>query len=132
MRPSAHGRWIGQVRRVFAVRRGLLGRITGGDVLTGLLPAVKAVEAGGRQPIGQDGKGLAAWMTDSASHPDPVVASVVCLLAPLAMADDGIVATKRTPAREQLQWERPHPGSVLSSASCSAIKRITADVRPCH
>jgi hypothetical protein len=29
------------------------------------------------------------------------------------MADDGIVATQRTPPREQLQRERRHPGSGL-------------------
>jgi hypothetical protein len=60
------------------------------------------------------------------------MAWVVCLLAPLAMADDGLVATQRTPPREQLQRERLHPGSVLSSASGSAIKRITAGVKACH
>jgi hypothetical protein len=44
-------------------------------------------------------------MTDSASYPDPVVASVVGLLAPLAMADDGIVAAEGTTPREQFYWE---------------------------
>ena len=44
-------------------------------------------------------------MTDSASYPDPVVAPVVRLLAPLAMADDGIVAAQGTTPREQFQWE---------------------------
>jgi len=71
-------------------------------------------------------------MADPASHPDPVVALLVSLLAPLAMADNGIVATQWTPPREQLQRERRHPGSVLSSASGSAIKRITAGVKACH
>jgi hypothetical protein len=33
------------------------------------------------------------------------MALVVCLLAPLAMADDGIVAAQRTPPWEQLQGE---------------------------
>ena len=65
----------------------------------------------------------------STPRADPVMAWVVCLLAPLAMADDGLVATQRTPPREQLQRERLHPGSVLSSASGSAIKRITAGVK---
>src|SRR5260370_39687888 len=99
---------------------------------TGRMPAANAKMRRRRQPIGQDGKGLAARMTDSASHPDPVVVRVVCLLAPLAMADDGLVATQRTPPREQLQGERPHPGSDLSSASGSAIKRITAGGKACH
>ncbi len=70
-------------------------------------------------------------MTDSPPHPDPIVARVVCLPAPLAMANDGIVATQRAPPREQLHRERRHPGSVLSSASGSAIKRITAGVKAC-
>jgi hypothetical protein len=47
-------------------------------------------------------------MTDSAPHPDPVVARVVCLPASLAMSDDGIVAAERTPPREQLQGEGGH------------------------
>ncbi|PYT32837.1 MAG: hypothetical protein DMG57_00470 [Acidobacteria bacterium] len=114
------------------MRGRLINGIAGGNVLTGLLAATQAEMPRRRQPIGQDGKGLAARMTDSASHPDPVVAWVVCLLAPLAMADDGLVATQRTPPREQLQGERRHPGSVLSSASGSAIKRITAGVKACH
>jgi hypothetical protein len=47
------------------------------------------------------------------------VASVVCLLAPLAMADDGIVATQRTPPREQLQRERrPRIGLVIGLWQC--------------
>ena len=102
------------------------------DLLTGLLAAAHAEMPRRRQPIGQDGKGLAARMTDSASHPDPVVAWIVCLLAPLAVADDGIVTTQGTPPREQLQRERRHPGSVLSSASGSAIERITVGVKACH
>jgi hypothetical protein len=110
----------------------LLNGIAGGNVLTGLLAATQAELPRGRQPIGQDGKGLAARMTDAAPHPDPVVAWVVRLLAPPAMADDRIVTTKRTPPREQLQREHRHPGSVLSSASDSAIKRITAGVKACH
>jgi hypothetical protein len=48
------------------------------------------------------------------------------------VADDSLVATQRTPSREPLQRERRHPGSVLSSASDSAIKRITAGVKACH
>jgi len=40
-------------------------------------------------------------MTDSAPHPDPVVARVVCLPASLAMTDDGIVAAERTPPRQK-------------------------------
>jgi hypothetical protein len=57
---------------------------------------------------------------------------VVRLLTPQAMANDSLVATQRTPSREQFQRERRHPGSVLSSASGSAIKRITAGVKAYH
>ena len=60
LRPSAHGGWIGQACRIFAVWCGLLGRIAGGDPLASLLPAVKAVVPGWRQPIGQDREGLLA------------------------------------------------------------------------
>ena len=56
----------------------------------------------------------------------------VCLLTPLATADDGAVAEQRTPQREQLQREPPYPGLVLSSASGGAIKRITAGGKACH
>ena len=41
--PSAHGGGIGQARRIFAVRCGLLGGIAGGDPLAGLLPAAQGV-----------------------------------------------------------------------------------------
>jgi hypothetical protein len=104
------------------VRCRLLNGIPGGDALTGLLPATQAEVTRRHQPIGQDREGLAARTADSASHPDPVVAPVVCLLAPPAMADDGRVATQRTPPWEQLQRERRHPGSVLSLASGSCDK----------
>jgi hypothetical protein len=97
----------------------LLNGIAGGDMLTGLLSAAQAKLPRGRQPIGQDREGLAARMTDSASDPDPVVALVVCLLAPLAMADDGIVSAQRTPPREQLQREGgQHIGLVLRLWQC--------------
>ena len=117
------------------MRRGLLGRITGGDVLTGLLPAVKAVVAGWRQPIGQDGKGLPAWPTDSAPHPDAFVLVIVSMAAPSSVANDRVIPANGTSPRQEVQ--RNHPGSVLSSAFGSAIKRITAGVkaaadRPCQ
>src|ERR1019366_103027 len=118
--PPAQSGGIGGARRIFAVRGRLLNGIAGGNVFTGLLAAGHAEMRRRRQPIGQDGKGLAARMTDSASHPDPVVAWVVCLLAPLAMADDGLVATQRTPPREQLQRKRRRPriGLVIGLWQC--------------
>jgi hypothetical protein len=46
---------------------------------------------------------------------------------PATMTDDRRVLTRRTPPRQQFQ--RDYPGSVLLSASGSAIKRITAGVK---
>ena len=112
---------------LLAVRCRLLGRITGGEVLTGLLPAVKTVVARWRQPIGQDGKGLPARLTDSAPHPDTYVAVIVSMAEPSSVANDRIIPAYGTSPRQQAQ--RDHPGSALSSASGSAIKRITAGVR---
>jgi len=114
---------------------GLLGRVTGGDALTGLLPAVKAVGAGWRQRIGQDGKSLPARLTDSAPHPDAFVLVVVRITEPSSVANDRVLPADGTSPRQEAQ--RNHPGSVLSSASGSAIKRITAGVkaaadRPCQ
>jgi hypothetical protein len=43
------------------------------------------------------------------------------------MANDGVVMANRTAPRQKFQ--RDHPGSVLSIASGSAIKRITAGVK---
>jgi hypothetical protein len=89
--PSTDGGWIGQTCWVFAVRRGLLGHIAGGDVLTSLLPAVKAIVAGRRQPIGQDGKGLPAWLTDSAPYPDAFVLVIVRMAEPSSVANDRVI-----------------------------------------
>ena len=127
MCPSTDGGWIGQTCWVFAVRRGLLGGITGGDVITGLLPAVKAVVAGWRQPIGQDGKGLPARLTDSAPHPDAFVLVIVSMAEPSSVANDRVIPANGTSPWQEVQGD--HPGSPLSSASGSAIKRITAGVK---
>jgi len=70
-----------------------------------------------RQPIGQDRKGLAARMTDSAPHPDPVRGSGR-VPAYVAVADDGIVAAKGTPSRVQFQGEG---GLVLRLWQCDKV-----------
>ena len=127
MCPSAQSGWIGRARRIFAVRRCLLNGITGGDALTGLLSATQAERRRRRQPIGQDREGLAARMTDSASHPDAFVPVIVGLAESPSMADDRVVPANRTSPRQEVQ--RDHPGSMLSFASGSAIKRITAGVK---
>jgi hypothetical protein len=62
----------------------------------------------------------------------PVIAG---LTESLSVADDRILLANWTPPRQEVQ--RDHPGSALSLASGSAIKRITAGVkarrgRPCQ
>jgi hypothetical protein len=52
---------------------------------------------------------------------------VMRLPRPATVTDDRRVLTRRTPSRQQFQ--RDYPGSVLLSASGSAIKRITAGVK---
>jgi hypothetical protein len=125
--PSAQRGWIGRTRGIFAVRRCLLNRITCGDALTGLLSTTQAEKPGRRQPIGQDREGLTARPTDSAPHPNAFVPVVVGLAKPPSMSDDRVVLANRTPPRQKVQ--RDHPGSMLSFASGSAIKRITAGVK---
>ena len=118
MRPSAHGRLIGQVRRVFAVRCGLLGSITGGDVFRGLLPAGKAVVANWRQPIGQDRKRLPTWMTDSAPYPNAFVPGVVGQAKPPSMADDRVVPANWTLPRQEVQRDHPRVDVVFHFWQC--------------
>jgi hypothetical protein len=113
----------------------LLGRIAGGDSLARLLAAVKAVMPGWSQPIGQNRESLSARFTESAPYPDAFVLVIVALASAPSMANDRVVVTNWTTPRQALQ--RNHPGSMLSSASGSAIKRITAGVkaaadRPCQ
>jgi hypothetical protein len=43
------------------------------------------------------------------------------------VADDGVVLAERAAAWQRLDWD--HPGSELSSAAGSAIKRITVGVK---
>jgi hypothetical protein len=54
---------------------------------------------------------------------------IVRLLSALSVPDDGLVAAKGTPARQPTQRDHGHPGTVLSSSSGSAIKRIMAGVK---
>ena len=125
--PTTQRRWIGRARRIFAVRGGLLNRNTGCDALASLLSATQAERRRRHQPIGQDGEGLVARPTESASHPNAFVLVIVGLTEPPSMADDRVVQTNRTLPRQEVQGD--HPGSMLSFASGSAIKRITAGVK---
>ena len=93
---------------------------------------MQAVVTARQRPDGQDGEGLAAGPAQPAPNADDIVDLVVGLFAPLAMAHDGPVAAQRAPPWQQTQWQGGHPGSILSSASGSAIKRITAGVKACR
>jgi hypothetical protein len=66
-------------------------------------------------------------MTDSATHPNVFVVFIVGLAVTPSMTDDRVVAANRTSPRQEVQGD--HPGSMLSFASGSAIKRITAGVK---
>ena len=115
--------------------RRLLNGIAGGDALTGLLPAAQAERRRRSEPIGQNRKGLPAGMTDSTPYPNVFVPVIMGLALSLPMADDRAVEAERTSPRQEIQ--RNYPGSMLSFASGSAIKRITAGVnaaadRPCQ
>jgi len=127
MRPSAQSGRIGRARRIFAVWRCLLHGSTCGDAPAGLLSTSQAERCSRHQTIGQDGEGLAARMTDSASHPNAFVPVIVALTQPSSMANNRVVPTERTSPRQEAQWD--HPGSTLSFVSGSAINRITAGVK---
>ena len=105
----------------------MLGRIAGGDPFTGLLSAMQTVRRRRHQPIGQDREGLVTRVADSASHPDAFVPVVVSLTGTPSMSNDRVVLADRTSPRQEVQGD--HPGSMLSFASGSAIKRITAGVK---
>src|SRR5271163_4448929 len=96
MCPSAQSGGIGRARRIFAVRRCLLHGISCGDALTSLLPAMQAERRRRSEPIGQDGEGLVARMTDSTSHPNVFVMFVVGLAVTPSVADDRVLAANRT------------------------------------
>jgi len=105
----------------------LLGRITHGDPITGLLSTPQAVVSGRCQPIRQDREGLLAPQTDSAPHPDAFALVIVTLAESPSVTDDRVVPADWTAPRQAIQGD--HPGSMLSFASGSAIKRITAGVK---
>jgi hypothetical protein len=100
------------------MRRRLLGRITGGDPLASLLPAVKAVVPGGRQPIGQNREGFPARLTDSAPYPDAFVLVIVALTKPPSVAYNRFVAANWTSPRQQVQRDRPRVDLVFLLWQC--------------
>ena len=109
------------------MRHCLLSRVAADDPLAGLLPARDAEMARRRPPVRQDGEGLPARRANSTPHPDAVVSVVVGLAEPTAVANDRFGVTYRAEPWQEMQ--RHYPGSLLSLASGSAIKSITAGVK---
>jgi hypothetical protein len=102
------------------------------DLFCCLLSALKAVVTARRRPGRQDRECPVARPAQSTPDADDIVDLVMGLFAPLAMADDRLVTAQRAPPWQHPQRESGHPGSILSSASGSAIKRITAGVKACR
>jgi hypothetical protein len=73
-----------------------------------------------RRPSRKDGEGFATWAAETAPYPDPVVVFVVGLLAPLAVADDGVESAARAASWQQRQGERVQLecGLVLRIGQC--------------
>ena len=82
-----------------------------------------------RRPGRPDRESLLARRASPPAYPDPVVLPVVCLFATSSVTDDRRLLAHRTPARHLRQADPAYPGSLLSSADGSAIKRITAGVK---
>jgi hypothetical protein len=66
-------------------------------------------------------------MTDSAPYQHAFMLVVMGLAESPSMADDRVAPTNWALPRQEIQGD--HPGSMLSFASGSAIKRITAGVK---
>ena len=130
-RRCAHRRTVdgsGKRDGILAVRRCLLGSIAGGDPLTGLLSAVQGCKcADGASQSGKIVKVFRHGRQIPRRTQMRFALIVVALAESPSVADDRVVAADGTSPRQQVQWD--HPGSMLSFASGSAIKRITAGVK---
>jgi hypothetical protein len=100
LNPSAQSGGIGQARRIFAIRHGLLSRVAGADSVTGLLSTTQAVVSRRHQPVGQNGEGLPAWPTNPTPYPDAFVLVVVGLPEPPPVPDDRVLLAKRAQPRQ--------------------------------
>jgi hypothetical protein len=128
LRPATNCGWIGQARRILAVRCGLFQRFAGTDALARLLPTTQRVGRRRRQPVGQDREGLPARSTQTASHPDASAPVIMGGSKSPSVPDDRVLSTQRAVPRQAAQ--RNYPGSrLLSFTSGSAIKRIKAGVK---
>ena len=101
----------------------------GAGVMEAFPPAEEVKQDIGRRPVRQDGEGQSTGPAHAAADPNPVVAFVMGLFPPPAVARDRILAAPRAASWQKRQRKCRHPGSDLSSGSGSAIKRITAGVK---
>ena len=99
---------------IFAVRRCLFQRVTGGDALASLLPAAQLKGPDGASQSGKIVKVLLHGVTDSAPHPDAFVLLHRELDEPSAMADDRVVAANGTSPRQQSPAGSPRLDVVFS------------------
>jgi hypothetical protein len=125
--PAAQGGWIGSTRWILAVRCGLVGRVAGGEALTGQLAATQCERCGGYQPPRQNSKGLSARATNSTAHPNLSMPVVVGETKSPSVTHNGVIPAQRAAPWQEVQ--RDYPGSMLSFVSGSEIKRITAGVK---
>ena len=128
--PTPQRGWIWESIGIFALRSGLLPSCRRRATrFPGLLPATQLYWPYGGDQAGRMVKVFATRTAEAAPYPDPVVVFVVSLLAPLAVADDGVPSAVRASSWQQRQRERSYPESDLSCGSGSAIKRIKAGVK---
>ena len=131
--PSTQRAGVWPSSGILAVRCGLFpSDAVGADRVPGLLSAAQRVVPIRWRPTRQDGERLAAQSAQPAPHPNAVLLTVVCRLAPLPVSDDRRSLAQRTPTWHLLQVDPGHPGTALSSAGGSEIKRITAGVKACR
>ena len=88
---------------------------------------LNSVVAGRCEPIGQDREGFLEGPADSAPHQDVFTPVIVGQTQPPSVTGDRVVIANWTSSGQEFQ--RDHPGSMLSFDSGSVIKRITAGVK---
>ena len=98
-KPPPESGWIGHVIGILDRRGGVFQRTVFAEVKLGCLTAGdEAVVSIGRRERRQDGKRLSAMIAFAAANADPIMIFVVGLFTAPAMADDGILETKRAAA----------------------------------
>jgi hypothetical protein len=109
------------------VRCRFFAGMTRSDSVARLPSASQAVEPAGRQPVRQYRAGPSAVPANSTAYPNALAPIVVTLTQTQSMADNSVVTTDGASPRKEFQ--RDHPGSMLSFVSGNAIKIIRAGVK---